>query len=77
MSILSLTLWYYIKEVIISQIFENKSNDIISLETKKKVFDKKDIIEKLKELSEYELRSVSQLINCILRRYFDNINQDN
>ena len=36
-----------------------------------------DIIEKLKELSEYELRSVSQLINCILRRYFDNINQDN
>lgn len=26
-----------------------------------------DIIEKLKELSEYELRSVSQLINCILR----------
>ena len=35
------------------------------------------VIEKLKELSEYELRSVSQLINCILRRYFDNINQDN
>ena len=44
----------------ISQIFENKGNDIISLETKKKVFDKKDIIEKLKHAYDYKYMLVSR-----------------
>lgn len=46
----------------ISQIFENKGNDIISLETKEKVFDKKDIIEKLKHAYDYKYMLVSREI---------------
>ena len=44
----------------ISQIFENKDNDIINRETKKKVFDKKDIIEKLKHAYNYKYMIVSR-----------------
>jgi len=44
----------------ISQIFESDNNIIISLETKKKVFDKKDIIEKLKHAYDYKYMLVSR-----------------
>ena len=48
------------ENIILFRKFENKGNDIISLETKKKVFDKKDIIEKLKHAYDYKYMLVSR-----------------